>query len=112
MDITIFYINLNIQVQKIHAIEESLFTHTKNRTQPKVIGIINNRTKEFRLEASKYRDNNTIKKFLNKFIDSGNTIISDGWSGYNFISNFNDQPMKHVIMEGGFWHRYSYNLFH
>ena len=50
--------------------------------------IINNRTKEFLLEASKYRDTNTIKKFLYKFIDSGNIIISDGWSGYNFISNF------------------------
>ena len=31
-----------------------------------------------------------MKNFLLKFIDGGNTIITDGWQGYNFISNFND----------------------
>ena len=87
--------------QDCYAIDESLFTHTKNGTQVWVIGIINNRTKEFRLEASKYRDTNTIKKFLYKFIDSGNIIISDGWSGYNFISNFNG--LAHEVHNHGAW---------
>ena len=80
--------------QDCYAIDQSLFTHTKNGTHVWAIGIINNRTKEFRLEASKYRDTNTIKKFLNNFIDSGNTIISDRWSGYNFISNFNESTLE------------------
>ena len=72
-----------------YAIDESLFSHTKNHTQIWVIGIINNRTKDFRIEASTSRNSNTMKHFLNKFIGNNNTIISDGWSGYNFISHFN-----------------------
>lgn len=72
-----------------YAIDESFFTHDKNGRQIQVIGIINNVNKDFRLEASIRRDTDTIKKFLLKFIDSNNRIISDGWTGYNFIRNFN-----------------------
>ena len=53
-----------------YAIEESLFTHTNNHTQIWVIGIINNRTKDFRLETSTTRNTSTMKKFLSKFISS------------------------------------------
>lgn len=73
-----------------YAIDESLFIHGGNDDKVWVIGIINTRTNEFRLEASKTSDTNTMKRFLLKFIDSGNTIISDIWVGYNFISNFNN----------------------
>ena len=30
-----------------------------------------------------------MKRFFLKFIDLGKTIISDGWAGYYFITNFN-----------------------
>ena len=72
-----------------YAIDESLFTHDKMGRQVWVIGIINNNTRDFRLEASLNRDSETMKKFLLKFIGSNNRIISDRWSGYNFIRNFN-----------------------
>ena len=36
---------------------------------------------------------------MNNFIDSGNTVISDGWPGYNFISNYNG--LAHEIHDHG-----------
>jgi hypothetical protein len=63
----------------IYAIDENLFCHTRDGSQVWVIGIINNRTKDFRLEASKIGNSETIKKFLLKFIDKRNSEISDGW---------------------------------
>lgn len=71
------------------SIDESLFTHLKDGTQIWVIGIINNLTKDFRLEATKSRDAETLEKFLINYIQPGNTIICDGWSGYQFIDGLN-----------------------
>ena len=33
------------------------------------------------------RSEATLKKFIMKYIEEGNTIITDGWAGYNFLNN-------------------------
>lgn len=83
-----------------YAIDESLFTHDKNGRQMWVIGNINNNARDFSWEASINCDSETIKKFLLKFIDSNNRIISDMWSRYNFIRNFNGYSHEMHINEG------------
>ena len=81
------------------AIEESLFTHINNR-QVLVIGLIDTQSKDFRLVSSFTRDASKLKKILRKFVKSGNTIISDSWPGYNWIS----EPISgytHIIYNHG-----------
>ena len=52
------------------SIDESLFTHTKNGVEVWVLGVINNKDKnEFRLEVATNRNSDTIKKFVEIFID-------------------------------------------
>ena len=63
--------------------DESFICH-KNRKSNMVLGVVNNKTKEFRIEASYWTDTPTIKNFILKFIDKGNTIICDGWPSINF----------------------------
>ena len=66
------------------------------------MGIIDNESKQIRLEASLNRDSNTIKKFINKFIGYGNIIVSDGWSAYSWIDD-NNSGYSHIthIHSGG-----------
>ena len=66
------------------------------------MGIIDNESKKFRLEASLNRDSTTTKKFINKFIGYGNTIVSDGWSAYSWIDD-NNSGYSHIthIYGGG-----------
>ena len=72
------------------SIDESEFINISN--QPiGAIGIINNLTKTFRLEISKVRNEEILKKIINAHVKSGNTIVSDGWSGYNFLSRSGSQ---------------------
>ena len=68
------------------AIDESLFGHRQGK-QLWIIGAINTQSKEFRLEGVYERNGENIKKFITKYIESGNNIITDGWSGYNFLNN-------------------------
>lgn len=55
-----------------------------------LLGIINNNTKNFRIEPVINRDADTIKTFLTKYVGSGNRIVIDGWSGYDFL----DHPLS------------------
>jgi len=73
----------------IFAVDESLFSHTSSGDQAWVLGIISNYTKSFRLEVTKERNSAILKKFITKFVEPGNKIITDGWSGYSFLS---DEP--------------------
>ena len=59
-------------------IDESMFCHFKNGVQIWVLGAINTYTKEFRLEACKVRNGETLKKFICKFIEECNHIKMDG----------------------------------
>ena len=72
------------------SIEESLFTHTKKGESVWVLGVINSQDKnEFRLEATTNHNSDTLKLFVEKYIDKGNTIISDGSSGDAFLEYAN-----------------------
>ena len=71
------------------SIDESLFTHLKDGTKIWIIGIINNANKDYRIEVSKTKDSESLKKFLINYIEPGNTIICDEWSRYQFIDNLN-----------------------
>ena len=74
----------------------------KNNRQLWLIGIINNNTKEFRIEASFNRDATTLSKFIYKYVEIWNTIVSDGWAGYNFF-NSTESGFNHIthLHQGG-----------
>lgn len=65
--------------RSIFSSDESLFTH-HNQKQIWILGIVNNSTKEFRLEASYNRDADSMEKFLTNNAKGGNTIISNRWA--------------------------------
>lgn len=71
------------------SVHESQFTYLKSGKQVWLLGLINNRTKEFRLQATTTRNSINLKKFIISYIDSGNTIITEGWQGYAFLQNNN-----------------------
>ena len=60
---------------------------TYKKENIRVLCIINNSTKEFRLECIIRRDEITLTKFIKKFVEPGNNIISDGWAGYHNLEN-------------------------
>jgi len=66
------------------SVEESLFAHSHNK-QVWILGIINNTSKDFRLDGIFNRDTNSLKNFITKYVKTGNTIISDSWRAYNFL---------------------------
>ena len=64
-----------------------------------VLGIINNTDKNFRLECTIKRDTVTLTNFVKKYVEPGNTIVSDGWPAY---SNLNEEGYYHnVHIHGG-----------
>ena len=36
---------------------------------------------------TKNRDTETLQKFICKYVSPGNNIVTNGWKGYNFLSN-------------------------
>ena len=72
---------------KYYSADESLINHY-NGKQIWLLGICDNNTKEFRIEASYDRDAETLKEFITSFVKKGNNIITDGWAGYSFL----DEP--------------------
>lgn len=83
--------------------DESLFGHCHGN-QIWILGIINNNTKEFRLEGSFNRDSVTLEKFIKKFVLTGNNIITDGWGGYDYLDlpNSGYRRIKHNHGRGDF----------
>ena len=84
--------------------DESLFGHRDN-AQIWILGIIDTSSKEFRIEGSISRNSETLKKFINKIVKSGNTIISDHWVGYDFLDRM-DSGYTHIKFNHGmgqFW---------
>ena len=78
----------NVDEQSYFEIDESFFGN-KNNKQIWLLGIVNTTTKQFRVEGTYSRDGNTITKIISKHIASGNFIITDGWSDYNYLDNDN-----------------------
>jgi hypothetical protein len=75
-----------VDKKEYFAIEECMMTHNKKNQQVWVIGAINNHTKDFRIEATYTRYSEHLRKLVFNFISKGNIIITDGWSGYNFLN--------------------------
>ena len=50
-----------------YSIDESLFGHRNNK-QIWILGAINNRTKDFRVEAVLNRDSETLKTFITSYV--------------------------------------------
>ena len=67
------------------ATNESLFINITNNPLW-VIGIINTSSKKLLLEFSFNRNTDISKKIIYKHVHKGNIIVSDVWSGYNWIS--------------------------
>ena len=63
-----------------------MFNHI-NESQIWYLGIINNQSKTFRLEAALNRSEETLKKFILKYVPIGNIIICDGWADYRFLDS-------------------------
>ena len=84
-----------------YSVDESLFNHIYD-SQVWCLGIINNQSKVFRIEAALNRSEETLKKFIFKFVPSGNTIISDGWAGYRFL-DLGNSGYHHVITNPFLW---------
>ena len=68
------------------SMDESLFTHI-NGEKIWVVGARNNKTKNIRLDIFKTRNQEDLKIFINNHIKKNNNIITDGWSGYNFLDS-------------------------
>lgn len=88
----------SIGANEFYGIDESMFTHLKDRTQVWILGIINNVTKNFVIQPTISRDSNTLKKFVKQFIQPGNILVNDCWAGYNFIrvsNNYKDISHNH-----------------
>ena len=81
------------------SVDESKFTSEGNENIW-VIGVINNCTKQFRLEISKIRNSNVLKKFIFAYVKPGNIIVSDWWAGYDFLSE-NNSPYVHSVHNHG-----------
>ena len=84
------------------SVDESAFTKTAKKENVWVLGIINNFTKEFRLECNIKRDEFTLTKFIKTFIEKGNTIISDGWVDYQNLENEGYHHDVHILGGGDF----------
>ena len=83
-----------------YAADESEFTHIDNKSIW-VVNVINTNTKEFRLEVTKSREAINLKKLklISKFIPPGNYIITDGWSGYNWLNDHGYTRLSIIMVE-------------
>ena len=77
------------------AVDECNFTHTDGE-QVWVIGAIETTTKELRIDIIHGRNATNIEKFIKKYIPPNNYVITDGWSGYQWM-NRNNSQYHHII---------------
>lgn len=84
------------------SINES-FVHD-NQKQIWIIGMINNPTREIRLEISENRNSSTIKKIILNLIPKGNNIVTDGFMCYRWLDDpFRDyEHSMHKNCQGDF----------
>lgn len=52
-----------------------------------VVRLINNKTRQIRLEIAENRNANTIKNIITKYIPRGNIIITDGVLCYQWLTD-------------------------
>ena len=66
------------------AVNESLFCHNHGNEQIWLIGLINTRNKNFKIEPLKSKDSDILEKIIRHHIGIGNNIVTDGWGVYNW----------------------------
>ena len=71
------------------AVDESLFCHNHGHEQIWLIGLINTRNKNFRIEAVKIRDSHILEKIIRHHVGKGNNVVTDRWGVYNWINSHN-----------------------
>ena len=82
------------------AVDESLFCHFNGNNQIWLIGLINTETKDFRIEAVLERNSEILEKIIRHHVSIGNNIITDGWSGYNWMDNPNSGFHRIIHVHG------------
>ena len=63
---------------KYYSVDEILLSHTKAGEQIWVFGIIYNISKDFLLNLTLDRNQQTLKNFITSYVEPGNTIVNDG----------------------------------
>ena len=93
------------EVNKIVAIDESLFIHDNN-TPIWGIGAIEADSRKMRFDVINRRTSENIKTFLLNHVEAGTIIISDGWPGYAFLggeeSFLEHETHSHIAGDFGF----------
>ena len=78
-----------------------MFGHT-NGNQNWLLGIVDNSNHDdFRIDFAATRDTDSIKAFISKHVKKGNNICTDGWSGYNYLDQFNSGYHRFRHNHGG-----------
>ena len=75
---------------------------TKSKYGFQELQIIYQRTSDWKLALE---ETGHLEKFIKKYLEKGNTVITDGWLGYSFLDNGNSgyQHIKHLYSGGDFW---------
>ena len=81
-----------------------MFLHDYNGQQEWVIGLIDIENKNIRLELVNQRTTEIIKKIIIHHIGKNNTIITDGWESYQWLSESDYHHIVHVRGMNDFGH--------
>ena len=73
-----------------------MFCHDVNKDQLSVLGVCDNKTKDFRIAVCKNRNVSIFKHFIKSIVPKGNNIICDGWRGYQWIDQANSGYVRYV----------------
>ena len=85
---------------KYVAVNESLFCHNHGYEQIWLIGLINTRNKNFRIEAVKSRDSHILEKIIRHHVGTGNNVVTDRWGAYNWMNSHNSGYNRIIHIHG------------
>lgn len=75
--------------QLTYAFDESLIANINNYSKW-LVGVINTTNRNcFRCNLTSVRNADYLRTFVTTYIEQGNTIISEGWQGYNWLNDAN-----------------------
>ena len=83
-----------------YSVDESMFCHDVNKDQLWVLGVCDNKSKDFRIVVCKNRNASTLKHFIKSIVPKGNNIICDGWKRYEWIEEANLGYVRYVHIHG------------
>lgn len=85
----LLYKNEILEETNVHSFflfDECLFSHSNNK-QIWLIGIIDNKTKDFRSARDIFKRTICFKKNIIKYVKKGNCIVTLGFLAYNFLNS-------------------------